>query len=156
MKLNIGIDETHRKAIVEGLSHFLADSYTLYLKTQSYHWNVTGPHFTLLHQLFEEQYVDLAGAVDEIAERIRSLGFPAPGSYAQFSKLAEIKEDTTVPKAHDMVKQLIADHETLIRRIRTILPSATDSHDEGTADLLIKRLETHEKKAWMMRSLLED
>lgn len=156
MKLNIGITESHRKEIAEGLAHFLADSYTLYLKTHNFHWNVTGPHFTYLHKLFEEHYMNLADAVDEIAERIRALGFPAPGSYAQFAKLTEIKEATDVPKATKMISQLIDDHETIIRSIRQLIPKANAAEDEGSADLLIKRLEIHEKNAWMLRSLLED
>ena len=156
MKLNIGIAEPARKEIVEGLSRLLADSYTLYLKTHNYHWNVKGPMFQTLHTMFETQYTELAIAVDDVAERIRSLGERAPGSYIEFSKLTSIQEDTDPPSAKQMIANLVTSHETLIRTARGVFPAADEAHDEATADLLTQRIQLHEKTAWMLRSLLEE
>ncbi|MCG8383016.1 MAG: DNA starvation/stationary phase protection protein [Gammaproteobacteria bacterium] len=155
MKVNIGISEENREAIAKGLSHLLADSYTLYLKTHNYHWNVTGPMFNTLHLMFENQYTELATAVDEIAERIRALGFPAPGSYAAFSALSSIEEATGSPSAEEMIKQLVEGQEAVVRTARGIFPLADDASDEPTADLLTQRMQVHEKTAWMLRSLLK-
>ena len=154
--MNIGITEQHRQTISTGLGRLLADSYLLLLKTHNFHWNVTGPQFHTLHTLFEEQYNELWLAVDEIAERIRALGYPAPGSYTQFAKLTSIQEDTHIPVATDMIKQLVNDHETVARTARSIFASADAGDDEVTQDLLTTRLQVHEKTAWMLRSLLED
>ena len=154
MNINIGIEENARKEIVDGLSKLLADSYSLYLKTHNFHWNVTGPMFQTLHLMFEGHYIELATAVDVVAERIRSLGEYAPGSYSQFSKLSEIKESTSVPEAQEMIKQLVEDHETVIRTARSIFPVVEKANDESTADLLTQRMQIHEKTAWMLRSLL--
>jgi starvation-inducible DNA-binding protein len=156
MKIDIGIDKKARKDIADGLSHLLADSYTLYLKTHNFHWNVTGPMFNTLHLMFEGQYTELATAVDEIAERIRALGHPAPGSYAQFTKLSKVKEETGTPSAEEMIKQLVEAHETVARTARQVFPVAEEANDEPTADLLTQRLQVHEKTAWMLRSLLEE
>ena len=156
MQIDIGIDEKARKDIADGLSHLLADSYTLYLKTHNFHWNVTGPMFNTLHLMFEGQYTELATAVDEIAERIRALGHPAPGSYAQFTKLSKVKEETGTPAAEEMIKQLVEAHETVARTAREVFPTAEAASDEPTADLLTQRLQVHEKTAWMLRSLLEE
>ena len=155
MKIDIGISEEKREDIAKGLSRLLADSYTLYLKTHNYHWNVTGPLFQTLHLMFEEQYTELAGAVDIIAERIRSLGVYAPGSYRQFSELASVREETGVPSAEDMIKNLVSGHERTAKTVRLIFPSAQAGQDEATLDLLTGRLQVHEKTAWMLRSLLE-
>ncbi len=152
---DIGISEPARSNIAQGLSGLLADTYTLYLKTHNFHWNVTGPRFHDLHAMFEEQYLELAEAVDEIAERIRTLGFPAPGSYAQFGKLSEIRESTDVPAANDMIRQLMEGNETVARRARQVLPKAQDVSDESTAGLLADRMARHEKVAWMLRSTLD-
>lgn len=154
--LNIGIEESARKDIGKGLAKYLADSYTLYLKTHNYHWNVTGPMFQTLHLMFETQYIELADAVDVIAERIRSLGERAPGSYIEFAKLTEIKEDTNPPSAREMIANLVTSHETLIRSARSLFPKVEEANDEATADLLTQRIQIHEKTAWMLRSLLED
>lgn len=154
MKIDIGISEKDRKTIAEGLSHVLADNYTLYLKTHNFHWNVTGPQFNTLHLMFMEQYTELWNAVDLVAERIRALGHPAPGSYSQFSKLASIKEAAGVPKAKEMLKQLVAGHEAVARTIRKVFPSAEAAHDQPTMDLLTQRLQVHEKTAWMLRAML--
>lgn len=140
------------EAIAKGLSQLLADSYNLYLKTQNYHWNVTGPQFHSLHLLFEGQYQDLATAVDEIAERIRTLGFRAPGSFAEFSKLSSVKEATGTPSAEDMVIELAKDQGTIISTIREVWEKAEEAGDEGTIDLLSGRLSAHEKAGWMLRS----
>ncbi len=156
MKINIGLTESTRHQIADGLAKVLADSYTLYLKTHNFHWNVTGPMFTTLHELFEKQYIELAAAVDEIAERIRALGFPAPGTYKKFIELTSIKEENQIPAAKDMIKQLVEGHECVVRTIRELFPIVSDNHDEGSADLLTRRLEVHEKTAWMLRSILED
>ncbi|HEY8353968.1 MAG TPA: Dps family protein [Methylophilaceae bacterium] len=150
-----GINEKDRKEIAEGLSRLLADSYTLYLKTHCFHWNVTGPMFNTLHLMFETQYNELALAVDAIAERIRSLDFYAPGTYREFSKLTSIPESESVPKALDMVKELVEGHEAVCRTARSLFPLADKAGDEATADLLTQRLQIHEKTAWMLRSLLE-
>jgi len=150
-----GISEKDRKKIAEGLSHLLADSYTLYLKTHYFHWNVTGPMFNTLHLMFETQYNELALAVDAIAERIRALDFYAPGTYREFARLASIPESESVPKAQDMIKELVAGHEAVCRTARSVFPAAEKASDEATADLLTQRLQVHEKTAWMLRSLLE-
>jgi starvation-inducible DNA-binding protein len=155
MQLNTGISGEHRQKIVEGLEILLADSYTLYLKTHNFHWNVTGPMFQALHVLFENQYTELALAVDEIAERIRALGHFAPGSYAQFMKHTSIKEETTVPPAKEMILQLLEGQEIIIRTARKACTYVEESNDQATMDLLTRRIETHEKNAWMLRSLLE-
>ncbi|MAO57412.1 MAG: DNA starvation/stationary phase protection protein [Rhodospirillaceae bacterium] len=154
-KIDIGITEKDRKAIAEGLSHLLADTYTLYLKTHNYHWNVTGPMFNSLHLMFETQYNELALAVDEIAERIRTLGYPAPGSYKQYAKLSSIKESDTVPEAKDMIADLVAGQEAVVKTARKLFPAVDKANDEPTADLLTQRMQVHEKAAWMMRSLLQ-
>ena len=154
--IDIGISESDRKKIVEGLSKLLADSYTLYLKTHNFHWNVTGPMFQTLHLMFETQYTELALAVDLIAERIRSLGMPAPGTYHEFSQLTSVKESTGVPVAKEMIRQLIEGQETVVRTARSIFPIVETSQDEATADLLTQRMQLHEKTAWMLRSLLEE
>lgn len=155
MSIDIGINEEHRKEISAGLAHLLADTYTLYLKTHNFHWNVTGPMFRTLHLMFEEHYNELALAVDEIAERIRSLGFPAPATYSEYAKLSSIQETAGVPKATQMVQLLIEGHESVCRTARSIFPTAETASDEPTADLLTTRLQIHEKTAWMLRSLLE-
>ncbi|HEX4871636.1 MAG TPA: Dps family protein [Nevskiaceae bacterium] len=154
-KVDIGIDKAHRRQIADGLARLLADEYTLYLKTHNFHWNVTGPMFNTLHLMFETQYTEAALAVDLVAERIRALGFPAPGTYAQYAALSAVKETSGVPEALEMVRQLCADHETVVRTARSIFPLADAAHDEPTADLLTQRLQLHEKTAWMLRSLLE-
>ncbi len=152
--INIGISDQDRKHIAEGLSHVLADTYTLYLKTHNFHWNVTGPQFNTLHLMFETQYTELASAVDEIAERIRALGFPAPGSYREYTKLSSIPEAEGVPAAEEMIRQLVEGHEAVTRTARKFFPVADDAQDEPTADLLTQRMQTHEKTAWMLRSML--
>ena len=153
--MDIGIKEDDRKKIADGLSHLLADTYTLYLKTHYFHWNVTGPMFNTLHLMFEQQYNELALAVDVIAERIRSLDFYAPGTYREFAKMATIKETDSVPKAEDMIRELVAGHEAVVRTARSVFPAAEEAADEASADLLTQRLQLHEKTAWMLRSLLE-
>lgn len=155
MKINIGIDEKHRKSISNGLSHFLADTYLLYLTTHNFHWNVTGPHFQSLHLMFETQYNELWLAVDEIAERIRALGATAPGTTAQFHKLASLKEAAKVPAWKEMVKKLVDDHEHCARNARELFKIADAGGDDGTADLATIRMKSHEKAAWMLRSLIE-
>ena len=152
--IDIGISEADRQAIAEGLSGLLADSYTLYLKTHNYHWNVEGPMFTTLHLMFEEHYNELALAVDEIAERIRTLGEPAPATYREFLELSSIEEDTDRPDATEMIRRLVAGHETVVRTARSIFPAVEAAHDEPSADLLTQRMQVHEKTAWMLRSLL--
>jgi starvation-inducible DNA-binding protein len=154
MEINIGIDEKDRAAIARGLSRLLADSYTLYLKTHNFHWNVTGPMFNTLHLMFETQYTELALAVDQIAERIRALGFPAPGSYAEFARLSSISEAEGVPAAEDMIRELVAGQEVVVRTARAVLPDVDRVSDEPSADLLTQRMQVHEKNAWMLRSLL--
>jgi starvation-inducible DNA-binding protein len=141
--------------VADELTHFLADTYVLYLKTQNFHWNVTGMEFHSLHLMFEEQYKDLADAVDLIAERIRALNSPAPASFSQFLKLTSLKEENSVPTAKEMVKILLKDHETVIHHANTMLAKSQKAHDEGTTDLLIERIRVHEKTAWMLRSHLE-
>ena len=154
--ISIGIKEADRKKITQGLSHLLADTYTLYLTTHNFHWNVTGPMFTSLHTMFMTQYTELWNAVDPIAERIRSLGYPAPGSYAQFGKLSSLPDaPAKPPKALDMVSILVTGHEAVARTARGIFPLADKAGDEPTADLLTQRLTVHEQSAWMLRSLLE-
>jgi starvation-inducible DNA-binding protein len=153
--VNIGISEGDRKEIADGLSRLLADTYTLYLKTHNFHWNVTGPMFQTLHTMFETQYTELALAVDEIAERIRALGFFAPGSYAEYSKLATVKEAQGVPAAVDMIRQLVEGQETVVRTARALIPAVDRAADEASTDLLTVRMQYHEKTAWMLRSLLE-
>lgn len=155
-QIDIGIDEGDRETIAQGLSKLLADTYTLYLTTHNFHWNVTGPMFNTLHAMFMLQYTELWNSVDLIAERIRSLGHKAPGSYAQFSALASIKDaPADPPKALDMVAILVSGHEAVARTARSIFPTADKAGDEPTADLLTQRLTVHEKTAWMLRSLLE-
>jgi starvation-inducible DNA-binding protein len=155
MQINIGIEADARQEIAAGLSRLLADTYTLYLKTHYFHWNVTGPMFQTLHLMFETQYTELALAVDLIAERIRALGFPAPGSYTQYAKLSSIPETTSVPKAEEMIKLLVEGQEAVCRTARSIFPIIEKVSDEPTADLLTQRLQLHEKTAWMLRSLLD-
>lgn len=155
MKIDIGISEADRSEIVAGLSKLLADTYTLYLKTHNFHWNVTGPMFQTLHLMFETQYNELALAVDAIAERIRSLGFPAPGTYSEFSKLSAIRETNGVPHAEEMIRLLVEGQETVVRTARSIFSAAEKASDEATADLLTQRIQIHEKTAWMLRSLLD-
>jgi starvation-inducible DNA-binding protein len=154
MELNIGINQEQRQEIASGLSRLLADSYTLYLKTHNYHWNVTGPQFNTLHTMFEEQYTELAAAVDEIAERIRALGIKAPGSYSSFAGLTAIDEGTGDESAEEMIRQLVIGQETVARTAREAFPAAEAANDEPTADLLTQRMQTHEKNAWMLRSML--
>jgi starvation-inducible DNA-binding protein len=151
-----GISKKDRAAIAEGLGHLLADTYTLYLKTHNFHWNVTGPMFQTLHLMFETQYNELWLATDLIAERIRSLGYPAPGTYAEFGKLSSIKEPDGVPKAREMIKQLVSGHEAVTKTARGLFGVADKAGDEATADLLTQRIQLHEKTAWMLRALLED
>jgi starvation-inducible DNA-binding protein len=154
MQIDIGITDQDRKAIADGLSRLLADSYTLYLKTHNYHWNVTGPMFNTLHLMFEQQYTELALAVDLIAERIRALGFPAPGSYEAYAALTSIEEETGTPSAEEMIRQLVKGQEAVVRTARAVFPAAEAAHDEPTADLLTQRMQIHEKNAWMLRSLV--
>ena len=155
--IDIGINAKDRASISAGLSHLLADTYTLYLTTHNFHWNVTGPMFNTLHVMFMGQYTELWNAVDPIAERIRSLGHPAPGSYAQFGKLSSLPDaPETPPKALEMVRVLVAGHEAVARTARKLFPLADKAGDEPTADLLTQRLTVHEQTAWMLRSLLEE
>jgi len=155
MAIDIGISESDRKSIVEGLSRLLSDTYVLYLKTHNFHWNVSGPMFRTLHLMFEEQYNELALAVDLIAERIRALGFPAPGTYSTYARLSSIKEEEGVPSAEEMIKQLVQGQEAVTRTARGIFPLLEKVSDEPTADLLTQRMQVHEKTAWMLRALLE-
>ncbi len=156
MDINIGISTEDRMAIADGLSHLLADSYTLYLKTHNFHWNVKGPMFQTLHLLFETQYTELALAVDLVAERIRALGYPAPGTYAEFARLSSIPEPKGVPSATAMIRELVEGQEAVTRTARSLLPRVQNVSDEPTTDLLTQRMQVHEKNAWMLRSLLED
>jgi len=156
MPMNTGISEADRKKIVEGLSALLADSYTLYLMTHNFHWNVTGPQFNSLHMMFMDQYTEQWNALDVIAERIRALGFPAPGTYKEFVKLASIQEVEGVPKANEMIAHLVAAQEATARTARKLFPVADEANDQPTADVLTQRIDVHEKTAWMLRSLLED
>lgn len=153
-KIDIGIPEADRGAIAEGLSRLLADTYTLYLKTHNFHWNVTGPHFRSLHTMFEEQYTELATAVDNIAERIRTLGYPAPGSYSDYSRLSSIEETSGVPEAQEMVRLMVEANEAVVRTAREVFPTAEKANDESTVDMLTERMAVHEKTAWMLRSSL--
>lgn len=155
MQIDIGIPEAERAKIAEGLTRVLADTYTLYLKTHNYHWNVTGPMFNTLHTMFEVQYNELWMAVDEIAERIRSLGEYAPGSYGAYADLTSIEDDSGVPKAEAMLANLVKGHEAVARTARAVFPLAEDASDEPTADLLTQRMQASEKTAWMLRSMLE-
>lgn len=155
MNINIGINEQDRQEIANGLSKLLADTYTLYLKTHNFHWNVTGPMFQTLHLMFETQYTELALAVDLIAERIRSLGVYAPGTYKQFATLSSIKEEDGIPKAQDMIRLLVEGQESVVRTARSLYDVVEKANDEATADLLTQRIQLHEKTAWMLRSLLE-
>jgi len=152
--IDIGIPAAKLTDIVAGLSKVLADSYTLYLKTHNYHWNVVGPMFLSLHAMFEVEYTELALAVDEIAERIRALGAPAPASYHQFAALTVVPEDTDLPDAQEMVRRLVSAHEATARTVRTLMPLAEGAPDQVTVDLLVRRLDVHEKTAWMLRSIL--
>ena len=155
--IQIGISAADRAAIAQGLSKLLADTYTLYLTTHNFHWNVTGPMFNTLHAMFMQQYTELWNAVDPIAERIRALGHPAPGSYAQFGKLASIKDAPAAPpRAMEMIRILVDGNEAVARTARGIFATVEDAGDQPTADLLTQRLDIHEKTAWMLRSLLED
>jgi starvation-inducible DNA-binding protein len=155
MNIDIGIEANKREEIANGLSRVLADSYTLYLKTHNFHWNVTGPMFQTLHLMFEGQYNELALAVDLVAERIRALGLPAPGTYKQFIALSAIREEEGVPKAQDMIRKLVEGHETVARTARQVFKIAESVSDQPTCDLLTQRMQVHEKTAWMLRSLLE-
>ena len=155
MNIDIGIDAKQREEIAQGLSRVLADTYTLYLKTHNFHWNVTGPMFQTLHLMFEAHYNELALAVDLVAERIRALGFPAPGTYKQFIALSAIHEEDGVPKAQDMIRKLVEAHETVARTARQVFKAADGASDQPTCDLLTQRMQVHEKTAWMLRSLLE-
>lgn len=155
--INIGIAEEDRATIAQGLSRLLADTYTLYLTTHNFHWNVTGPMFNTLHAMFMQQYTELWTAVDPIAERIRALGHRAPGSYGEFGKLASVPDaPDTSPKAMDMVQLLVTGHEAVARTARGLVPAADKAGDEPTLDLLTQRLDYHEKTAWMLRSMLEE
>ena len=155
MNINIGIADRDRAKIAAGLSRLLADTYSLYLQTHNFHWNVTGPMFQTLHVMFEAQYTELAPAVDLIAERIRSLGYPAPATYSEFVRLTSLTETTGVPKAEKMIRLLVEGQEAVVRTARSIFPLVDKAGDEATADLLTQRIQLHEKTAWMLRSLLE-
>lgn len=153
--IDIGIDSRDRQKVSDGLAHLLADTYTLYLKSHAFHWNVEGPMFNTLHLMFMEQYTELWNALDAIAERIRALGFPAPGTYAEFGRLSSIPETAGVPPAMEMVRVLVKGHEAVARTARKAFPAAEKAGDESTVDLLTQRLQVHEKTAWMLRSLLQ-
>lgn len=153
-EINIGINQNDRDQIAKGLSHLLADSYTLYLQTHNFHWNVTGPQFRELHLMFEEHYTELATAVDEIAERIRTLGAPAPGTYIAFAELSSIEEVSGVPSASDMVLILTKGHEQVVNTCRDVLLTAQEAADESSVALISDRMRLHEKTAWMLRSML--
>lgn len=154
MDINIGIDTKQREKIAKGLSKVLADTYTLYLKTHNYHWNVTGPQFNALHTMFETQYTELAVAVDDIAERIRALGHLAPGSYKEYGKLTSIEDGDGQKSAEEMIRDLVAGQEAIVRTCRETFPLAEEAGDEPTCDLLTVRMQTHEKTAWMLRSMI--
>ena len=156
LPVNIGIPDAKRKKIADGLSRLLADSYTLYLMTHNFHWNVTGPQFNSLHVMFMDQYTEQWNALDILAERIRALGFPAPGTYKEFVKLASIEEVEGVPKATDMIRHLVLAQEATARTARELFPIVDDANDQPTADVLTQRIDVHEKTAWMLRSLLEE
>lgn len=155
MAIKTGLSDAQSKTVAGELAKLLADSYLLYLKTQNFHWNVKSVHFHSLHLMFEGQYQELAEAVDVVAERIRALGHPTPATFKQFSKLSDIKEPLDVPTGPEMVTQLLADHETICRNLRASIKNVQKANDEGTADLMIARLQAHEKTAWMLRSTLE-
>jgi starvation-inducible DNA-binding protein len=155
MAIDIGISTQDREKIVDGLARLLADTYSLYLKTHNFHWNVEGPMFNTLHLMFMEQYTELWNALDAVAERIRSLGYPAPGTNTEFARLTSIDETEGVPEAMEMVRLLVAGHEAVARTARATFPAAEKGGDESTADLLTQRLQVHEKTAWMLRSLLK-
>ena len=155
MAIDIGISEKHREQIADGLSRVLADSYTLYLKTHNYHWNVTGPMFNTLHLMFEEQYTELATAIDEIAERIRSLGFASPGSFDSFKGLSRLEQPAEVPDADGMLLWLADAQEQVVVTARTAIPVAEQAGDEATVDLLVERMSVHSKRAWMLRAMLD-
>lgn len=154
MEISLGISNQQREQIAAGLAGLLADSYTLYLKTHNYHWNVEGPLFNTLHLMFETQYTELALAVDQIAERIRALGIKAPGSYSEFAKLTSVDEAKGGESAEEMIRQLVLGQEAVVRTARAIFPAADEANDEPTADLLTQRMQIHEKNAWMLRSML--
>ena len=154
--INIGISEKDRSKVADGLSRMLADTYTLYLKTHNFHWNVTGPMFQTLHLMFMAQYNEMWLAIDVVAERIRALGYPAPGTYKEFAELTSITESEGVPKAKEMIRQLVEGQETVARTAREVLKIADKAGDQPTVDLLSARMEVHEKNAWMLRSLLEE
>lgn len=154
--INIGISDKDRGKVADGLSHMLADSYTLYLKTHNFHWNVTGPMFQTLHLMFMAQYNEIWLAIDTLAERIRALGYPAPGTYKEFAALTRIAESEGIPKAKDMIRQLVAGQEAVVRTARELLPIAEKAGDQPTVDLLSARMMVHEQNAWMLRSLLEE
>lgn len=156
VKIDIGISDKDRRAIAKGLSAFLADSYTLYLMTHNFHWNVTGPQFNTLHTMFMTQYTEQWAALDLIAERIRALGEPAPGTYKEFVRLASIQEVSGTPKATEMIRLLVKAQEATARTARNLFPLVSKANDQPTADLLTQRLDVHEKTAWMLRSLLDD
>ena len=156
MAIDIGISDKDRARIADALSRMLADSYILYLKTHNFHWNVTGPMFQTLHSMFMAQYTELWNALDMIAERIRALGYPAPGSYKRYTALSSIAEEEGVPSAQDMIRQLVAGQEAVTRTARAAFKVADAADDQPTADLLTQRMEVHEKNAWMLRSLLEE
>jgi starvation-inducible DNA-binding protein len=153
--IDIGIDDKDREKIARGLSRLLADTYSLYLKTHNFHWNVEGPMFNTLHLMFMTQYTELWNALDLIAERIRALGFPAPGTYKEFAKLSSVEETEGVPEAMEMVRLLVKGHETVAKTAREVFPAVEKGSDESSADLLTQRLQVHEKTAWMLRSLLK-
>ena len=153
-QIDIGIPDAQRQAIAQGLSRVLADTYTLYLKTHNFHWNVEGAMFNTLHLMFETQYTELALAVDLIAERIRALGFPAPGSYRDFAELSSVEDSAGRPVAMDMIAQLAKDQETVVRTARAVFALADESNDQPTADLLTQRMQVHEKTGWMLRAML--
>jgi starvation-inducible DNA-binding protein len=155
LAIDIGIGAQDREKIADGLAKLLADTYSLYLKTHNFHWNVEGPMFNTLHLMFMEQYTELWNALDAVAERIRSLGYPAPGTNSEFARLTSIEETDGVPEALDMVRLLVAGHEAVARTARATFPAAEKGGDESTADLLTQRLQVHEKTAWMLRSLLK-
>ncbi|TPV95169.1 MAG: DNA starvation/stationary phase protection protein [Myxococcales bacterium FL481] len=155
ISIDIGIDADKREKIATGLAHVLADTYTLYLQTHNFHWNVTGPMFQTLHLMFEGQYTELALAVDLVAERVRALGFPAPGTYQRFAALSSIEQDEGVPSAQDMIRKLVTGHETTAKTARRVFATAEEANDQPTCDLLTQRMQVHEKTAWMLRSLLE-
>ena len=154
-EIEIGINPADRRAIADGLATFLSDTYALYVKTQNFHWNVTGPMFRALHEMFDEQYHELATALDDIAERIRALGQTAPGSFSQFAKLTTIKEETGTPAAEEMIRQLLLGHEAVVRTGRNVFSTSEDAGDQVTMDMLAERMQAHEKQAWMLRSLLQ-